>query len=69
MRNLIFCLIVLLLISTAFAAVRARGSLRKSGAYVTSHYRSNPDGSKFNNWSTKGNANPYTGKRGTRSIW
>jgi hypothetical protein len=32
---------------------------------VQPHYRSSPDGSRLNNWSTRGNVNPYTGKPGT----
>jgi hypothetical protein len=47
------------------AAVRVRGYYRKDGTYVRPHYRSNPDGNFGNNWSTTGNINPYTGKRGT----
>lgn len=48
------------------AAVRVRGYTRKDGTYVAPHYRSAPDGNFYNNWSTKGNVNPYTGKAGTR---
>jgi len=33
---------------------------------VQPHYRSAPDGNFYNNWSTKGNVNPYTGVPGTR---
>jgi hypothetical protein len=40
----------------------------RNGSYVDSHYRSNPDGKLSNNWSTKGNTNPYTGKPGDRNI-
>ncbi len=50
------------------AAVRVRGHLRKSGTYVYPHTRSHPDKSHLNNWSTKGNANPYTGKRGRKLV-
>lgn len=39
---------------------------RSDGAYVPGHYRTNPDGSFYNNWSTKGNVNPHTGERGYR---
>jgi len=39
---------------------------KKDGTYVAPHHRSAPDGSKSNNWSTKGNENPYTGKPGTK---
>ena len=44
-----------------------RGYTRKDGTYVAPHYRSAPDQSYNNNWSTDPNINPYTGKRGTRT--
>jgi hypothetical protein len=44
--------------------VKVRGYIRKDGTYVPPHYRTSPDGSKANNWSTKGNVNPFTGKPG-----
>jgi hypothetical protein len=43
-----------------------RGYTRKDGTYVAPHQRTTPDGTKGNNWSTKGNVNPYTGKPGTK---
>jgi len=46
--------------------VYVRGYWRSDGTYVRPHYRSHPDGNVFNNWSTKGNINPYTGEMGTR---
>lgn len=55
--------------SIAEAAVRVRGYHKRSGSYVTPHYRSNPDGRRWNNWSSSGNVNPYTGKRGTKRAW
>ena len=36
----------------------------KSGTYVQGHYQSNPNDSKADNWSSKGNLNPYTGETG-----
>jgi hypothetical protein len=42
-----------------------RGYTTKNGTYVAPHYQTNPDSSLLNNWSTKGNYNPYTGKPGT----
>lgn len=45
--------------------VYVRGYYRTDGTYVQPHYRSSPDGNILNNWSTKGNVNPYTGKPGT----
>ncbi len=55
-----------LMVSTSYAGTtRVRGYYKKNGTYVQPHYRSTPDSSKLNNWSTKGNVNPYTGKKGT----
>lgn len=54
---------------SADAAVRVRAHTTRSGSYVPAHYRSNPDHSRLNNWSTKGNYNPYTGKTGTRNYY
>lgn len=47
------------------AAVRVKGHTTRNGTYVAPHYRSSPDKSTLNNWSTKGNYNPYTGKKGS----
>lgn len=47
-------------------SVYVRGYTRKDGTYVRPHYRSRPDGNFSNNWSTKGNVNPYTGAIGTK---
>jgi len=41
------------------------GYTRKDGTYVAPHYRSAPDGNPYNNYSTRGNTNPYTGEQGT----
>lgn len=51
--------------SAADAQVYVRGHYRSNGTYVQPHYRSNPDGNVWNNWSTYGNTNPYTGRVGT----
>lgn len=44
-----------------------RGHTTKNGTYVAPHYQTNPNGTKTDNWSTKGNANPFTGKPGTKN--
>jgi hypothetical protein len=43
--------------------------VRNNGSYVEGHYRSNPNETKLDNWSTKGNTNPYTGQSGTRNPY
>ena len=52
----------------ANADVYVRGYRRGNGTYVQPHYRSNPDGNRSNNWSSRGNVNPYTGVRGTNRL-
>ncbi|MGO9112847.1 MAG: hypothetical protein ACLP9L_26745 [Thermoguttaceae bacterium] len=37
-----------------------------SGTYVAPHFRSAPDGNIYNNWSMRGNVNPFTGAAATR---
>ena len=41
-----------------------RGYFRSDGTYVQGHYQTNPDGSFWNNYSSYGNFNPYTGRKG-----
>jgi hypothetical protein len=51
--------------ATAFAQTYVKPHIRKDGTYVEGHYRSAPDNSKINNYSSQGNYNPYTGDKGT----
>jgi hypothetical protein len=47
-------------------STQVRGYLKKDGKYVAPSRRSTPDHNFRNNWSTKGNTNPTTGKQGTQ---
>ena len=51
------------------ADTRVRGYTRKDGTYVRGHYRSDPDSTVRNNWSYRGNINPYTGAVGTNRYY
>ena len=42
------------------------GYTKHDGTHVDTHNRSTKDQTKTNNWSTKGNTNPDTGKPGTK---
>jgi len=42
-----------------------RGYTTRNGTYVAPHRATNPNATKMDNWSTKGNVNPFTGKPGT----
>ncbi|MCX8521077.1 MAG: hypothetical protein ORN28_06010 [Rhodoferax sp.] len=62
---------ILAALIVASAAAHAAGSnwvnghTRSDGTYVEGHYRTSPNGSKLDNYSTQGNYNPYTGQQGT----
>lgn len=57
-----------LLPSFAFAKdTYVNAYVKKDGTTVQSHYRSGADSTADNNYSTKGNTNPYTGKEGTKT--
>lgn len=43
------------------------GYTKSNGTYVAPSHATNPNGTKADNWSTKGNVNPDTGKVGTKS--
>lgn len=54
----------------SYGSTQVRGYYkRRSGSHVAPHWRTLPDSSRYNNWSTKGNVNSYTGKRGTRNPY
>lgn len=48
------------------ASTRVHSYTTRKGKHVSSYRRSTPDKKFQNNWSTKGNKNPYTGKGGTK---
>lgn len=52
------------------AIVRVKGYYRPStGTWVEPYYRTSPNKYKWDNWSSWGNYNPYTGKRGYKIFW
>lgn len=55
------------LVTSVSARTHVHGYTKKNGTYVAPHYRSDRDSSFSNNWSTKGNHNPITGKRGYKT--
>lgn len=44
--------------------VNVRGYYRSNGTYVNSYYRTSPNSYRYDNYSARGNYNPYTGRRG-----
>jgi hypothetical protein len=49
--------------------VHVNSYTRSDGTYVEPHYRTSADDTRTNNYSTKGNVNPYTGRAGTKNPY
>ncbi len=60
------------LVLSVSSVAMARGShsvsgyVKKDGTYVAPTVATNPNATKLDNYSTKGNVNPYSGKEGTK---
>lgn len=55
--------------SAALADNYVNGYMKRDGTYVAPHHKTNPDRNPYNNYSTQGNTNPYTGQQGTREPY
>lgn len=69
MKKFLLMLIVTTFSAIAFcqSSVHVNGYFRKNGTYVQPHFRTAPNNTVYDNWSTSGNINPYTGTKGTKS--
>ncbi len=70
MKKIIIAILFISMLSFVSVAeartVRVRGYYKPStGRYIAPHYKTTPNRTKFDNFSTKGNYNPYSGKKGT----
>lgn len=68
MHKIIVGLLALAVAVPATAQVQVKGYVRKDGTYVAPHSRTAPNSTTMDNWSTKPNVNPYTGREGTRDA-
>ena len=59
-----FVLLLSAIGSSALADQQVGGYFRQDGTYVEPYVRSSPNQSRFDNYSSQGNVNPYTGERG-----
>ena len=67
MKKLIFAVCLVAVATVAQADQYVNGYTRQDGTYVNGYTRSTPDSSYNNNFSTRGNVNPYTGSYGSSS--
>jgi hypothetical protein len=54
--------------SKSTSDIQVHGYTKKNGTVVQPYYRSHENGTQRDNFSTKGNVNPYTGKIGTKQA-
>jgi opacity protein-like surface antigen len=62
----ILAVVAALTATTAIADEIVNGYMRQDGTYVQPHFRSSPNSTKIDNYSSQGNTNPYTGERGSQ---
>ncbi|MBU2645364.1 hypothetical protein KKI24_11715 [bacterium] len=66
-KSFFLLMLILLSVSVVYGGdVYVRGYQKSDGTYVQPHYRTSPNSTRNDNYSTKGNINPYTGKEGTK---
>jgi hypothetical protein len=66
MKLLLLAMFVMLSVPM-FADKAVKGHTRKDGTVVQPHHRTNGNKTETDNYGTKGNSNPHTGKSGTRT--
>lgn len=72
MKKILATILISIILTLSFYSfaeaktVRVKGYFKPStGTFVQPHYKTSPNRNKLDNWSTKGNINPITGKKGT----
>lgn len=63
--SFLFLLIGASFVNTIYANEYVNGYTKRDGTYVNGYHRSHSNGTNHDNYSTKGNRNPYTGRKGT----
>ncbi len=68
MQKTILLSIAFLVAISSFSQTYVNEYYKSNGTYVEGYYRSSPNSTKSDNWSTYGNINPYTGSVGTKTY-
>lgn len=66
MKKFALFLVFTLFTLNSFAQVSVRGYYKSNGTYVQPYQRTAPNNTVNDNYSTRGNTNPYTGEEGTK---
>jgi len=64
----LFFIAFLFVVANSFAqsSTYVSGYTNSNGTYVAGYYRTTPNSTRYDNYSTVGNVNPYTGSYGTK---
>ena len=70
MKKLFFTLTLAFISQFTFgqSTVYVGGHYKSNGTYVQPYYRTSPNNTVYDNWSTYPNVNPYTGQTGTKNY-
>lgn len=60
-------MVLLTFCNTVYATTYVSGYRKSNGTYVKGYHRSTSDYTKRNNYSSRGNRNPYTGAKGYKN--
>lgn len=68
MKKVFFIIAFMFAVATSFAqsSTYVSGYTKSNGTYVQGYYRTTPNSTRNDNYSTVGNTNPYTGAAGTK---
>ena len=69
MKKVFIIALALAVIPTVASAEYVSGHYRSNGTYVEGYHRSDRNNTKLDNYSTRGNTNPYTGQKGYRTPY
>ena len=71
MKKLLFTLALAFTANLSFGqtTVYVKGYTTNNGTYVQPYYRTSPNNTVYDNWSTYPNVNPYTGTIGTKVYY
>jgi hypothetical protein len=64
MHTLLLALVLAAMPPVSYAQIHYGGYTNQYGTYVQPHYQRAPDTNRFNNYSSRGNINPYSGQPG-----
>ena len=68
MRKILYLVLLLPLTVLSAGSHAVKGYIKKDGTYVAPHRQTNSNSTQKDNWSSKPNVNPYTGKKGNKEA-